>query len=79
MCPVKTAVDKTLHTKQGQAWDQLARTAYGAEKLMHYLKDANNDEADVLLFSGNVSVAVPQVAPRTRQDAINNLPPWERF
>ena len=50
-------------TRQGQAWDQLA-------------KDANVDELDVLIFGGDVRVAAPE-APSVAK--VSSLPPWERM
>ncbi len=68
-----------IRTIQGQAWDQLARASYGSEKLMHHLLSSNTDNADVLLFSGNTPLEVPDVgADETRRAAVQPAP-WERM
>ena len=58
-------------TRQGQAWDQLAKDAYGDE-----LFPENVDELDVLIFGGDVRVAAPE-APSVAK--VSSLPPWERM
>ena len=50
-------------TRQGQAWDQLAKDAYGDELRLGTLFPENVDELDVLIFGGDVRVAAPE-APR---------------
>lgn len=66
-------------TVQGQAWDQVSRTSYGTEKLMHRLLSRNADEADVLLFSGNTTLAIPEVTVREARRAVVQAAPWERM
>ena len=53
-------------TRQGQAWDQLAKDAYGDELRLGTLFPENVDEMDTLIFGGDVRV----VAPETRAQAI---------
>ena len=47
-------------TRQGQAWDQLAKDAYGDELRLGTLFPENVDELDVLIFGGDVRVAAPE-------------------
>lgn len=63
-------------TTQGQAWDQLARDAYGKETRLDRLLPENVDEMDTLLFGGDVPVAAPD-APQAAKPSV--LPPWERM
>lgn len=63
-------------TTQGQAWDQLAKDAYGKETRLDRLLPENVDEMDTLLFGGDVRVAAPD-APQARKPSV--LPPWERM
>lgn len=65
-------------TIQGQAWDQVAKTSYGSELLMDRLTIANADEADVLLFSGNTALDVPEVSTADARRASVQPAPWER-
>ena len=70
-------------TRQGQAWDQLAKDdltkqtvakAYGDELRLGTLFPENVDELDVLIFGGDVRVAAPE-APSVAK--VSSLPPWE--
>ena len=63
-------------TRQGQAWDQLAKDAYGDELRLGTLCPENVDELDVLIFGGDVRVAAPE-APSVAK--VSSLPPWERM
>ena len=63
-------------TRQGQAWDQLAKDAYGDELLLGTLFPENVDEMDTLLFGGDVRVALPDAQSVAR---VSVLPPWERL
>lgn len=68
-----------IRTTQGQAWDQIAKAAYGSEKLMDRLAADNTDEADVLLFSGNTALDVPEVSAAKARRASVRPAPWERL
>ena len=63
-------------TRQGQAWDQLAKDAYGDELRLGTLFPENVDELDVLIFGGDVRVAAPE-APSVAK--VSSLPPGERM
>ncbi|WP_308771743.1 hypothetical protein [uncultured Bilophila sp.] len=62
-------------TRQGQAWDQLAKDGYGDELRLDVLLPENVDEMDVLIFGGDVRVSMPD-APSVKVSA---APPWERM
>ncbi len=68
----------STRTIQGQAWDQIAREAWGSELLMDRLTAGNVDEADVLLFSGNTALDVPEVSTADARRASVQPAPWER-
>ena len=63
-------------TRQGQAWDQLAKDAYGYELRLGTLFPENVDEMDTLIFGGDVRVVAPE-APSVAK--VSSLPPWERM
>ena len=67
-----------IRTIQGQAWDQIAREAWGSELLMDRLTAGNVDEDDVLLFSGNTMLDVPEVSAADARRASVQPAPWER-
>lgn len=69
---------RTVRTTQGQAWDQLSKAEYGAEKLLNAVVGANAEEADAVLFSGDMPVTIPSVDATTQRKALDLLPPWER-
>ena len=68
----------SIRTIQGHAWDQIAREAWGSELLMDRLTAGNADEADVLLFSGNTALDVPEVSAADARRASVQPAPWER-
>lgn len=68
-----------IRTAQGLAWDQIAKTAYGTEKLLDRLVSGNPEEADALLFSGNTSLSVPDVPTADARRASVQPAPWERM
>lgn len=72
----RTAHASEKTTRQGQAWDQLAKDAYGDELRLGTLFPENVDELDVLIFGGDVRVAAPE-APSVAK--VSSLPPWERM
>lgn len=68
-----------IRTTQGQAWDQIAKASYGSEKLMDRLAADNADEADVLLFSGNTALRVPEVSAADARRSSVRPAPWEQL
>jgi len=65
----------TYTTKQGQAWDEVARDALGDERLMHELMRANPKHRYIVFFSAGTELTVPEVEQDNRPE---NLPPWKR-
>ena len=59
-------------TRQGQAWDQLAKDAYGDELRLGTLFPENVDEMDTLIFGGDVRVVAPE-APSAGQTFSDGL------
>lgn len=58
-------------TKQGQAWDQIAREVYGKEIYADFLMESNPKHLNTLIFSAGVELNTPKL-PEPRKD----LPPW---
>lgn len=65
----------SVTTKQGQAWDQIAKARLTQEKMMAVLLPENVDAMDTLLFPGEVKVTVPDMAAAR----IRSVPPWEKL
>ena len=65
-------------TTQGLAWDQIAKERLGIEFRMHELLAANWKSRGVLLFSGDIAVAVPETAGREPKSPVESRPPWKR-
>lgn len=63
-------------TRQGQAWDQLAKESLGNEKLLDLFLAENPDEMDTVIFGGDVRVAIPD---KPEKAVATVLPPWERM
>lgn len=55
---------QTKKTIQGEAWDLIAKNKYGSEYEMHTLLAENPAMLDVLLFSGNKEINMPE-KPKT--------------
>jgi len=66
---------KTYTTKQGQAWDQVAKEVLGSEKLMHEMLRANPEHRYTMFFSAGTVLTVPDVEVVNQPE---NLPPWKR-
>lgn len=65
----------TYVTKQGQAWDQIAREALGDERRMHLMLAANPAHRHTVFFSAGTELTVPEInIDRTPE----TLPPWKR-
>lgn len=64
----------TYTTLQGDTWDGIAFKLYGDAKLMTLLINANPTHVDVVIFSSNVNLNVPD-KPMSASDT---LPPWRR-
>lgn len=65
---------KTYTTIQGDMWDTVAYKIYSNEKLMAELIEANPAHRNTIIFSGGVSLTVPDVEVKLP----SSLPPWKR-
>ena len=64
----------TYTTIQGDMWDSIAYKVYGSEAGINTLLEANQEYADVVVFSANIALQVPEyIAPES-----SRLPPWRR-
>lgn len=61
-------------TLQGDTWDGIAFKLYGDEKLMTLLINANPNYAETVVFSGYVTLVVPDKPV----ESSDTLPPWRR-
>lgn len=48
-------------TKQGQAWDQIAKEVYGKEVYADYLMKSNPQYLDILVFPAGVELKTPDL------------------
>ena len=60
-------------TREGQAWDQIAKEVWGKEHLLHFLMDANPEYLHYSLLPGGLKLRVPDLPP---QDKEVEAPPW---
>ena len=58
-------------TKQGQAWDQIAKEVYGKEIHADFLMQNNPQYLNVFVFPAGIELETPEL-PASRKD----LPPW---
>lgn len=58
-------------TKQGQAWDQIAKEVYGKESCADFLMQSNPRHLDIFVFPPGVGLETPEL-----QEAKKNMPPW---
>lgn len=58
-------------TKQGQAWDQVAKEVYGKEIYADYLMQSNPEFLHIFVFPAGIQLKTPQL-PEERKE----LPPW---
>lgn len=60
-------------TRQGECWDEAAKTVYGSEKYIGYLMQNNMPLLDIAVFSaGTILNTLP--LPKGEE----NLPPWRK-
>ena len=69
---------RTYTTQLGDMWDGIAFRVYDdrrrAEMLLHRLIEANPEHRETSIFSGGITLFVPDVPI----DMPVNLPPWKR-
>ncbi|WP_282012769.1 tail protein X [Pyramidobacter piscolens] len=63
-----------IKTIAGDTWDRLAKRAYGDEKMMDVLIQANPSQRMTAIFSAGATISVPE----TEQAVRSAPPPWRR-
>ena len=63
---------ETYKTKQGETWDEVSYNVYGTDSLMHILLKANLDKSDILLFTGNETLIIPDIP----EEELEIKPSW---
>lgn len=58
-------------TKQGQAWDQVAKEVYGKEAHADFLMQGNRKQLDIFVFPAGVALETPEL-PREK----DSMQPW---
>lgn len=58
-------------TKQGQAWDEIAKEVYGREIHADFLMQNNPQYLDIMVFPAGIGLKTPEM-PGSRK----NMPPW---
>lgn len=67
-------MSSTYKTKLGDTFDSIAFAQLGAEKYTKELMEANPGNLDVVIFSGGVSLVIPDI---DRLDTTSvSTPPW---
>lgn len=66
---------KIYTTSEGDTFDMLALSFYGAENKASVLIQANPDLGGVLIFDEGMRLTIPDAAPTTSP---TTLPPWRR-
>lgn len=67
-------MSKTYTTIQGDMWDGIAKKTLGSEYYMDKLIDANPTHREMVIFSANITLTIPEVTTPSPQ----KLPPWKR-
>lgn len=65
----------TYTTVQGDMWDIISLKAYGTEKQMSALIDANSTYRETVVFPAGVLLTVPTLIVSTIPSSV---PPWKR-
>lgn len=58
-------------TKQGQAWDQIAKEIYGKESCAGYLMQSNPKYLNIFVFPSGIALETPEIPEEKK-----NMPPW---
>lgn len=61
-------------TVQGDAWDMIAKTAYGDERKLDYLMEHNPELLDIAVFPAGVIVKTPALP----SDSSTGWPEWRK-
>lgn len=65
---------KYYRTIQGDTWDMIAKSVYGAEKHMDYLMANNFQLLDYVIFPAGLLLNVPELPKEQTEE----LPPWRK-
>ena len=68
---------RIYQTQQGDTWDIIALRMYpklGGEKLMDVLLEYNPKYMNIVVFSANVELQIPDIS----EPIVSDLPPWKR-
>ena len=65
---------ETYTTKQGDAWDMIAKNVYGDEKYTSYLMQNNLKLIDYFIFPSGIQINVPDLT----EEVIQTLPEWRK-
>ncbi len=69
---------KIYNTTQGDTWDSIALKFYNDEKLLHYLLKANPNCLDIVVFSANIKLTIPDLDVSIMGTSNDDLPVWRR-
>ncbi len=69
---------KSYITVQGDTWDSIALKFYENEKLLHYLTKANPKYMDVVIFSANITLNIPELDVPIMGTSNDDVPYWRR-
>lgn len=58
-------------TKQGQAWDQIAKAVYGKETNADYLMQCNPKYLGIFVFPSGIALETPELPEEKK-----NMPSW---
>lgn len=61
--------------KAGETWDSIAFKAYKAERMAHYVIQANPKYIKTLIFEGGEALKIPIL---NEVETPKTLPPWRR-
>ena len=64
----------TYRTSQGDTWDMISYRAYGNEKYVDKLIQANLFYKEVVIFPANVKLTIPEISISYQ----STLPLWKR-
>lgn len=66
----------TITTRQGDTWDILSKSAYGDEKFMDVLIQANITHRKAVIFPAGVNLTIPDIDTAAIENT-TDLPPWK--
>ncbi len=64
-------------TVSGDTFDLIAHREMGSVFRIRELMEANPNHIDKVVFSGGITIKIPEIAP-SQGSTIENIPPWRR-